>query len=128
MKRDKESNDSVLEEAAERFERIQTDDKDNRDSYRADMSFVYSPGEQWPGDVKAMRKAWNEPCLEFNQLKQFVAQVVNDQLQNQPGIRIHAAGGDASDDVAEIMQGMVSFQPLIPFDSRTITRLVHTLR
>src|SRR4030095_10469523 len=37
----------------------------------------------------------------------FVAQVVNDQLQNRPGIRVHPAAGDASDDVAEIEQGMI---------------------
>ena len=107
MKRDKDATDAILSEAVERFERIQGDDKDNRDSYKSDMAFVYSPGAQWPSDVRATRVAWQEPCLEFNQLKQFVSQVVNDQLQNQPGIRVHPAGGDASEEVAEIMQGLI---------------------
>jgi hypothetical protein len=96
----------ILDEATERFERIQSDDKDNRDNYRADTLFVYSPGNQWPDEVRAVRTQWKELCLEFNQLKQFVAQVVNDQRQNRPGVRFHPASGDASKDVAEIMQGL----------------------
>jgi hypothetical protein len=103
----KAGHEAVLKEANERYEQIQADDKDNRDNYKADLNFVYSPGAQWPDDVKELRKGWNELCLEFNQLKQFVAQVVNDQLQNRPGIRVHPAGGDASEDVAEIQQGMI---------------------
>ena len=96
----------ILEEATERFERIQADDRENRENYRADTLFVYSPGSQWPEEVRATRSAWRELCLEFNQLKQFVSQVVNDQLQNRPGIRYHPASGEASKEVAEILQGM----------------------
>lgn len=97
---------AILDEATERYQRIQSDDKDNRDNYREDTLFVYSPGNQWPDEVRAVRTQWKELCLEFNQLKQFVAQVVNDQRQNRPGVRFHPASGDASKDVAEIMQGL----------------------
>src|SRR4030095_14582127 len=107
MPRDTEADKLILDEANERFELIQSVDKDNRDNYKADLQFVYSPGKQWPDDVRETRAGWKELCLEFNQLKQFVAQVVNDQLQNRPGIRVHPAAGDASDDVAEIEQGMI---------------------
>jgi len=65
----------IIEEANERFELIQSVDKDNRDNYKADLQFVYSPGKQWPDDVRETRTGWKELCLEFNQLKQFVAQV-----------------------------------------------------
>lgn len=105
----------ILEEANERFELIQSVDKDNRDNYRADLQFVYAPGAQWPEDVRVQRNTWKELCLEFNQLKQFVAQVVNDQLQNRPGIRVHPAAGDASEEVAEIEQGMIR---AIEYDSK----------
>jgi hypothetical protein len=99
--------EALLKEATERFQQIQSDDKDNRDNYRADTLFVYSPGNQWPEEVRATRSAWKELCLEFNQLKQFAAQVVNDQRQNRPGIKIHPANGQASKEVAEIMQGLI---------------------
>lgn len=107
MPRDTEADKLIIDEANERFELIQSVDKDNRDNYKADLQFVYSPGKQWPDDVRETRQGWKELCLEFNQLKQFVSQVVNDQLQNRPGIRVHPAAGDASEEVAEIEQGMI---------------------
>lgn len=108
MPRDTEADDKILEEACERFEQIISDDQENRDNYKSDLNFVYSPGSQWPQDVRSQRKLNGDTtCLEFNQLKPFTSQVVNDQLQERPGIRVHAAGGDASEDVAEIEQGMI---------------------
>lgn len=107
MKPSPEEAEKILEEALERFELIQSTDRDNRDNQKADTLFVYSPGYQWPEDVKQQRRQWKELCLEFNQLRQFVAQVVNDQRQNRPGVRIHPASGDASKEVAEILQGLI---------------------
>lgn len=98
---------SVCDEARQRFALILDVDKDNRDNQKSDTKFVYSPGEQWPEETRRQREGWKEVCLEFNQLKQFVAQVVNDQRQNRPGIRIHAASGDASVETAQILQGMI---------------------
>ena len=106
MKQDKDEDEDLLAEARERFEHVINVDGDNRDNHRTDMQFVYSPGSQWPDDVKDKRKEWKELCLEFNQLKPFVAQVVNDQRQNRPGVRVHPAGDDASKEVAEILQGL----------------------
>lgn len=107
MKPDAEMSKDILKEALDRFEVIHSADNDNRQNYKADLAFVYSPGAQWPDDVRTRRTGWQELCLEFNQLKQFVAQVVNDQLQNRPGIRIHPGDGEASEDTAKIIQGMV---------------------
>lgn len=99
--------EKILEEARERFEQILSDDGPNRDSQKTDTLFVYTPGKQWPDSTRSERTNNKEICLEFNQLKQFVAQVVNEQRQNRPGIRIHPASGDASKEVAEILQGMI---------------------
>jgi len=112
---DNDADEDILEEARERFQRISQDDKDNHESQRTDTLFVYSPGQQWPDTVRRERTSNKEICLEFNQLKQFVAQVVNDQRQNRPGIRIHPAGGEASKEVAEILQGMIR---AIEYDSK----------
>lgn len=97
----------LLDEARERFEQISADDKDNHDNQREDTEFVFVPGKQWQDKVRAQRTRWNELCLEFNQLKQFVKQVVNDQRQNRPGVRVHPASGDASEETAEILQGLI---------------------
>lgn len=106
---------AICEEARERFERISEIDRENRDNQKSDTKFVYTPGEQWPSDVKKQRQDWKEVCLEFNQLKQFVSRVVNNMRQNRPGIRVHAAGGDASAETAEIIQGMMR---AIEYDSK----------
>lgn len=106
LKDTSDADKEILEEATAFFEQIVSDDRENRDNYKADTLFVYSPGNQWPDDVRNTRTQWGELCLEFNQLKQFVAQVVNDQRQNRPGVRFHPASGDASKEVAEIMQGL----------------------
>lgn len=87
----------------------------NRQSQREDTEFVYKPGAQWPKKTRDERKANGDPCMEFPQLKQFISQVVNDQRQNRPGIRIHPASGDASQETAEILQGLIRG---IEYDSR----------
>lgn len=99
--------EDVLKRCKERLAQLDTDDGKNRESARRDTEFLYVPGKQWDPSIKQKRESWGDPCLEFNQLPQFVNQVVNDQRQNRPGIRVHAAGGDASKEVAEIIQGMI---------------------
>jgi hypothetical protein len=97
----------ILKEARERYADVCERDKENIDNAVADVKFVYKRGEQWPDAIKAERKAIGLPCLEFPQLKQFVNQVVNDQRQNRPGIRIHPADNPSSKPVADIMQGLI---------------------
>jgi len=99
--------DDVLEEARTRFQRIQEDDNENRRLQREDTRFVYADDSQWDDDVRARRKEWGDPCMQFNQLKPFVNQIVNDQRQNRPGIRVHPTDGQASKETAEILQGLI---------------------
>ncbi len=99
--------EEICKEARERLSRIEEDDRENRENARDDFKFVYSPGEQWTAEVKQRRKGWDEPCLEFNQLGQFVNQVVGDERQNKPAILVHPANGQASKEVAEIQQGII---------------------
>lgn len=97
----------ICEEAVDRRKRAMEADQQNRDNARSDFKFVYSPGEQWSDTVRQRRKNWDEPCLEFNQMQQFVNQVVGDERQNKPAILVHPASGDASKEVAEIEQGII---------------------
>ena len=96
-----------MERATKRFKNVVDRDRENRRAALEDTKFVYVAGNQWPEDVRAARALADDPCLEFPQLKQFVNQVINDQRQNRPGIRVHAAAGQGSKEVAEILQGMV---------------------
>lgn len=97
----------ILEEARTRWEQSEQLDKHNFDAMRSDLKFIFVPGAQWPDGIRTEREKWGDPCLEFNQTKQFTNQTVNDMRQKRPGIRIHPAGGEASKEVAKLLQGMV---------------------
>lgn len=86
---------------------MQDYERENYENQRKDTEFVYVEGRQWSDPIRQKREAGGDLCLEFNQLKQFTNQVVNDQRQNRPGVRVHAASGEASDEVAEIEQGLI---------------------
>lgn len=96
----------ILARAQKRRAYNERKDKDNREQQEKDTKFVYVPMAQWDSDTVTLRKSWGDPSLEFPQLKQFVNQVVNDQRQRRPGIRVHPASEDASVKVADILQGM----------------------
>jgi hypothetical protein len=53
-----------------------------------DLKFL--SGDQWPSQVKNERELEQRPCLTNNVLPTFVEQVIGDQLQNKPSIKINA--------------------------------------
>jgi hypothetical protein len=106
----------MLAEAKERFEHSIEVDGTNDKHAREDARFVWIKGEQWPSVIRKERETvWNQPCLEASQLPQFLKQVVNDQRQSRPGIRVSAASGEASEETAKLYQEMCRH---IEYDSR----------
>lgn len=53
-----------------------------------DLKFI--SGDQWPDQVKNERELEQRPCLTNNVLPTFVEQIIGDQLQNKPSIKINA--------------------------------------
>jgi hypothetical protein len=97
----------VIERAKKRYERLCEKDSQNRANQAADIKFIWQEDTQWTDKERAFRKNAGDPCMTFPQFKQFLAQVVNDQRQSRPGIRIHPADGAATKEIAEIYQGVV---------------------
>lgn len=58
----------------------------NRELSEDDLRFL--SGEQWPAGVRNEREAEGRPCLVNNVLPTFVDQVLGDQRQNRPQIKI----------------------------------------
>jgi len=114
-KRPRAEQDKICAEAAKRYVQGVEEDKDNRDEALFDTKFVWEKGAQWPDRALDRREIDEQPCLEMNQLPQFIKQVVNDQRQNPAGIRITPASGDASEETAELLQGMTRY---IEYDSQ----------
>lgn len=97
--------DDILKAARDRINEAHTADLDNRD--RAEQDFRFLIGEQWPEDVKAERDAENKPCLTINGLPQFVRQVTGQVRSMNPAIKVMAADGEASEETAEIYEGLI---------------------
>lgn len=64
-------------------------------------------GEQWDDAVKQARLLDGRPMLTINKLQTFLHQVINDQRQNKPGIKIHPVDDNADIETAKIIQGMI---------------------
>lgn len=62
---------------------------------------------QWPLDDANARKKSGRPVLTIDQLAQFVNQVSNDIRMNTPSIDIIPSSGGASQEMADIYQGLI---------------------
>lgn len=95
----------ILREAKDRF-RIASDyDRHNRIAAYEDMEFIANERSQWPENIRKDRELANQPCLVINKLPVFIDQVVGDQRQNRPSIKVIPV--DSNDDIntARILGG-----------------------
>lgn len=96
----------ILEEAKEDFALCEDAEEDNRRLWLADMKFARL-GEQWPEETRNKRDREGRPCLTINRLPSFIRQVTNDARQNKPAIKCHPVDDDASEETAEILNGLI---------------------
>jgi hypothetical protein len=61
--------------------------KDNWEAAEDDLIFL--SGEQWPSQVRTERELEQRPCLVNNVLPTFIDQVLGDQRQNKPSIKVN---------------------------------------
>jgi len=75
---------------------------------REDLLFQSDdPYAQWGREEAEARRKAGRPVLTIDQLSQFVNQVSNDIRMNTPSIDIIPAGGGASQELADIYQGLI---------------------
>lgn len=94
-----------LQVAMQRWKTIAEAEANNREKQLADLRFRAS--DQWPENVKSMRKADKRPCLTINRLPEFIRQVTNAQRQNRPAIKISPVDSASDVETAEVFQGLV---------------------
>ena len=97
--------------AEERFERIRTRFKacvdaesDLRRKAWDDFRFAWVAGAQWDSHFGTLRG--DRPKYEFNKLRQSIKQVLNDNRQNTPAIKVRATE-EGDKELAEIRQGLI---------------------
>jgi hypothetical protein len=93
----------LIQTALLRRRRVAESEQVNRQEAMEDLRFKV--GNQWPTEVQKIRD--RRPMLTLNQCPQFIKQVANEQRMNSPAIKVVPADSDASEDVAEIMTGLV---------------------
>lgn len=94
----------ILSLARDRFQQAVDATRDLRDKALDDLRFV--TGDQWPDSIRRQRDQDGRPCLTINRLPAFVKQVVNDQRQNRPAIKISPVDDQGDPDTAEILAGL----------------------
>lgn len=99
------SKNDVVTRAKKRFQLASDAESEIRKEARED--FKFRSGDQWPEDVKYARSLQKRPCLTVNQLPMFLRQVINDQRQNRPSIKINAVSDDATIETAKVLEGLV---------------------
>lgn len=99
--------DAILKEARDRLALCIKHDAENRREAMEDHRF--EAGEQWPDDMRRLRQVEQRPCLTINKLPAFVHQVINEQRQNRPSIKIHPVDSQADPETAEVIQGAVRY-------------------
>jgi hypothetical protein len=99
----------ICERAYRRFEYEMEMDGTNRGNHVEDLRFAWERGAQWNEQIRKQRETAKppRPWLEFNQTGQFVRQIVNDQRQNQPAIKVRPKGDGATKEVADIYSGII---------------------
>jgi len=105
---DKSSDDTLLEEARERFQHADEAEAQNRAEWLDDLKFLAL--DQWPEALKRQRENdpnGARPCLVLDKCNQHVRQVVNDMRQNRPAIKVRPEDNRASKDTAEVFSGLI---------------------
>lgn len=96
----------IIREAREFLTRAESNESENRDTYRKDVKFARLR-QQWPEGVKARREAEGRPCLTVDKIGPVIRQVVNDARQNRPAIKVLPQDSRADPETAEVMTGLI---------------------
>lgn len=96
--------DEVHLEAMKRADEAWLFEIDNIYQGREDQRFY--AGDQWPPEaIKA--RGLDRPMLTINRIPTFVRQLTGDIRQNTPAIKVLPAGGEATQEIAEINNGLI---------------------
>lgn len=104
VNRSSKKKQAIVDEALDRFETSSDAWSYCYDAALEDIRFVDSEDGQW--DEATRQSRVNRPCLTFDKLSSAVDQVVGQQLQMLPGVKIRGAE-EGDQDVAEIYEGLI---------------------
>lgn len=104
----KKADEALLEVVRKHYKLCIDAEKDNRDRAREALRFRNL--EQWDAKIKSDREndiEGSRPCLVVDKLNQHVQQVVNDERQNRPQIKVRPVDDEGDPEVAKIYDGII---------------------
>jgi hypothetical protein len=108
-KEDTSSDDKIVQECKDRFERSAKWEADARKNYIFDLKFANGDSQnmhQWDETISRTRMLSGKPCLTINQIKPHCLQIINDARANKSQIKIVPTGNGATFEAAEIFEGV----------------------
>jgi hypothetical protein len=96
---------AILTEIKKRHNDGLAEDSDNFDLALEDIRFIYDEDGQWEDDAKQKRKG--RPCYTYNRVIGAVNQVIGDQRQNKPSIKVRGVDSKADPKTAEVFTGLI---------------------
>lgn len=97
--------EKLLDEIRDHYRYASDVFKEAREERAIDMRYIC--GDPWEEEDRNARKDAGRPCINHDELSQYVNAAVNNLRQNPKGIKIEPAGNGASDQTAELRQGLV---------------------
>src|SRR5208337_2265624 len=94
--------EDLLKTVRERLKKAVSSDRHNREAAIEDLKFLN--GEQWEEGEKNRRKLKNRPALMVNLLQKYTNQLIGEQRQNRPHIKIRAVDSKADPKIARIRE------------------------
>jgi Phage P22-like portal protein len=101
----RERDQALLKELRERYTYLSERWKKPREERRTDLRYL--GGDPWEDDDRQARKDAGRPCINHDELGQYVIAAVNNMRQNPRGIKIDPGGSGATSKSAELRQGLI---------------------
>lgn len=102
---DSTSEEALLLEIRDRFSYAMNAWRDIRDEAKTDRRYL--SGDPWDEADRKARADAGRPCINHDELNQYVNQAINQVRQSPPAIKVEPGGAGSSDKSAELAQGIV---------------------
>jgi hypothetical protein len=97
--------EALLKEIRDNFDYAVKFWQDTRDE--GDIDMRYASGDPWDPKDKGERKATGRPCVAFDELNQYLNQLINDVRQNKRAVKVNPTGSGATDKTAEFRGNLI---------------------
>ena len=99
--------DKIIEEARQRYQYASEAWAPIFEKMADDLRFSDPTNlSQWPEKVRRERELDGRPCLTFDQIGQYVRQIINQARRNKPALKFLPVDDESDPELADILQGL----------------------